>query len=381
MKLFEFEAKNILKQYGISVPQGKIAINSAEAQRAVQDIGKPAVLKSQVLVSGRGKAGGIVFVRNAAEAKEAAPKLLGKTIKGCKVDRLLVEERLDIVAQFYASLAIDRGTRTYIALASTSGGVDIEEVAQATPEKIVRYRVDIASGFSKKEAVRMLSRFPLDEDDTSTFSDILSTLYKVAMDYDTELAEINPLVKTPAGKFAAADARIIVDDNAVFRHPELAARASLGTEDTPREAEARKQKLAYVDLDGDIGIIGNGAGLVMATIDMVRLFGGKPGNFLDLGGGVQAGKIEQGIMLVMAKPEIKAVLVNILGGITRCDLVAEAVVQALSESSIKKPLVIRASGTNEDEAALILRQAGIKSYHSMNKAIKEVVKLGGWLGA
>lgn len=197
------------------------------------------------------------------------------------------------------------------------------------------------------------------------------------MDYDTELAEINPLVKTPAGKFAAADARIIVDDNAVFRHPELAARASLGTEDTPREAEARKQKLAYVDLDGDIGIIGNGAGLVMATIDMVRLFGGKPGNFLDLGGGVQAGKIEQGIMLVMAKPEIKAVLVNILGGITRCDLVAEAVVQALSEFSIKKPLVIRASGTNEDEAALILRQAGIKSYHSMNKAIKEVVKLGG----
>ena len=302
---------------------------------------------------------------------------MGKTIKGCKVDRLLVEERLDIVAQFYASLAIDRGTRTYIALASTSGGVDIEEVAQATPEKIVRYRVDIANGFSKKEAVRMLSRFPLDEDDTSTFSDILGTLYKVAMDYDTELAEINPLVKTPAGKFAAADARIIVDDNAVFRHPELAARASLGTEDTPREAEARKQKLAYVDLDGDIGIIGNGAGLVMATIDMVRLFGGKPGNFLDLGGGVQAGKIEQGIMLVMAKPEIKAVLVNILGGITRCDLVAEAVVQALSESSIKKPLVIRASGTNEDEAALILRQAGIKSYHSMNKAIKEVVKLGG----
>jgi len=377
MKLFEFEAKNILQQYGISVPRGKTATKSAEAQRAVQEIGKPAVLKSQILVSGRGKAGGILFVSNPAEAKEAATNLLGKTIRGCKVDRLLVEERLEIMSQFYASLAIDRGTRTYIALASASGGVDIEEVAQVAPEKIARYQIDIADGFGKKEAVRMLSRLPLNEDDISTFADILGTLYQVTMDYDAELVEINPLVKTPAGKFMAADARITVDDNAVFRHPELAARASLGTEATPREAEARKQKLAYVDLDGDIGIIGNGAGLVMATIDMVRIFGGKPGSFLDLGGGVQAEKIEQGITLVMAKPEIKAVLVNILGGITRCDLVAEAVVQALRESSIKKPLVIRASGTNEDEAALILRQAGIKSYHSMNKAVKEVVKLGG----
>jgi succinyl-CoA synthetase beta subunit len=223
----------------------------------------------------------------------------------------------------------------------------------------------------------MLGGLSLSQDDATTLSDILGTLYRITLDYDAELTEINPLVKLPDGKFAAADARIIIDDNAVFRHAELAVRASQGTEDTPREAEARQHRLAYVDLDGDIGIVGNGAGLVMATIDVVRLCGGRPGNFLDLGGGVKTEKIKQGIMLVMAKPEIKAVLVNILGGITRCDLVAEAVVQAIGESEIKKPLVIRASGTNEDEAALILRRAGIKSYRSMNQAIKEVVKLRG----
>ena len=370
MKLFEFEAKNILRQYGILIPRGSIAGSPAEAQAAAQEIGKPAVLKSQILVSGRGKSGGIVFVSDAKEAGEVATNLLGSTVKGCLVDHLLVEERLDIAAQFYASLAIDRGAGTYIVLASTSGGVDIEEVARASPEKIVRHQIDITVGFSKTNAVSMLKCFHLDKADAGAFADILTTLYKVAMDYDTELVEINPLVKTASGRFAAADARIIVDDNAVFRHPELAARGSLGMEDTPREASARKQNLAYVDLDGDIGIIGNGAGLVMAAIDMVQLFGGRPGNFLDLGGGGQAEKTKLGIMLVMAKPEIKAVLVNILGGITRCDLVAEAVVQAHNESSIKKPLVIRVSGTNEDEAARILRQAGINNYHSMEEAIK-----------
>ena len=376
MKLFEFEAKNILRQYGILIPRGSIAGSPAEAQAAAQEIGKPAVLKSQILVSGRGKSGGIVFVSDAKEAGEVATNLLGSTVKGCLVDHLLVEERLDIAAQFYASLAIDRGAGAYIVLASTSGGVDIEEIARASPEKIVRHQIDITVGFSKKNAVSMLKCFHLDKADAGAFADILTTLYKVAMDYDTELVEINPLVKTASGRFAAADARIIVDDNAVFRHPELAARGSLGMEDTPREASARKQNLAYVDLDGDIGIIGNGAGLVMAAIDMVQLFGGRPGNFLDLGGGGQAEKTKLGIMLVMAKPEIKAVLVNILGGITRCDLVAKAVVQAHNESSIKKPLVIRVSGTNEDEAARILRQAGINNYHSMEEAIKEVVKLG-----
>ena len=376
MKLFEFEAKDILKKYGILIPQGELVSKPSQAQKVAQEIGKPAVLKSQILVSGRGKSGGIVFVGNAAEAREAAAGLLGSKIKGCLVNRLLVEERLEIASQFYASLAIDRQARTYVALASTSGGIDIEEVANASPDKIARHWIDVTNGFGKKDALGMLSRFPMDKTDADRFAAILGTLYEVTLDYDAELVEINPLVKTQSGAFAAADARIIVDDNAVFRHPELMARDFLRTEDTPREAEARKQGLTYVDLDGDIGIIGNGAGLVMATIDMVRLYGGRPGNFLDLGGGSQAERIRQGIMLVMAKPEIKAVLINILGGITRCDLVAEAVVQVLGKSGVQRPLVIRITGTNEDEATHILRQAGISSYRNMEEAIKEVVKSG-----
>ncbi|MFC1957137.1 ADP-forming succinate--CoA ligase subunit beta, partial [Chloroflexota bacterium] len=367
MKLFEFEAKDILKKYGILIPQGELVSKPSQAKKVVQEIGKPAVLKSQILVSGRGKSGGIVFVSNAAKAREAAAGLLGSKIKGCLINRLLVEERLDIASQFYASLAIDRQARTYVALASASGGIDIEEFAKASPDRIARHWIDVTNGFSKKDALGMLSRFSMDKADADSFAAILETLYEVTLDYDAELVEINPLVKTQSGAFAAADARIIVDDNAVFRHPELTERGLLRAEDTPREAEARKQGLTYVDLDGEIGIIGNGAGLVMATIDMVSLYGGRPGSFLDLGGGSPAEIARRGIMLVMAKPEIKAVLINILGGITRCDLVAEAIVQVLGQSDVQKQLVIRITGTNEDEATDILRQAGISSYRNMEE--------------
>ncbi len=376
MKLFEFEAKDILKKYGILVPQGKLVSKPSQAQKVIQDIRKPAVLKSQILVSGRGKSGGIVFVSSAAEAREAASGLLGSRIKGCLINHLLVEERLEIASQFYTSLAIDRQARTYLALAATSGGIDIEEMAKDSPDKIARHWIDVANGFGSREALEMLCRFPMAKTDAERIAAILSTLYGATLDYDAELVEINPLVKTKSGTFVAADARIIVDDNAVFRHTELTARDIIRAEDTPREAKARKVGLTYVDLDGDIGIIGNGAGLVMSTIDMVRLHGGRPGNFLDLGGGSQAARIRQGITLVMDKPEITAVLLNILGGITRCDLVAEAIVQVLGNSGINKPLVIRITGTNEDEATRTLRRAGIRSYRNMEEAIREVVKSG-----
>lgn len=375
MKLFEFEAKNILRRYGISVPKGNIASRSEEVETIAKEIGKPIVLKSQILVSSRGKAGGIIFANDATEAKEVALNLIGSTIKGCKVDSLLVEEKLDIVEHFYASVAIDRQSRTYIALASTSGGVDIEEVARTSPEEISRHWVDITVGFSNQDAIEMLSRFTLNRDDATKFATIINTLCMVAIDYDAELVEINPLAKTSSGEFTAVDARIIVDDNAVFRHPEFKGRSFLRVGDTPREAEARKQKLAYVDLDGDIGIVGNGAGLVMATMDLVQLFGGRPGGFLDLGGGAHREIIKRGIMLVMAKPEVEAVLINIFGGITRCDVAAEAIIQALSESSIRKPITVRLIGTKEEEGAQILRRAGINSYRSIEEAIKEVLRL------
>ncbi len=376
MKLFEFEAKNILKQYGISVPKGDVANSPDEAQVIADKIGKSVVLKSQVLVSGRGKSGGILFANNATEAKEVATKLIGSTIKETVVSSLLVEEKLNIVEEFYASVAIDRQAKRYLVLASTSGGVDIEQVALASPDRISRYWVDPAIGFSKHTAESMIARFSnINRQDAAKFTPIIATLYNVATDYDAELAEINPLAKTVSGEFIAADARITVDDNALFRHVEFTDRSPLGLDDTPREAEARKQKLAYVDLSGDIGIIGNGAGLVMATLDLVHLFGGKPANFLDVGGGAQSENIKRGVMLVMSKLEVKAVLINILGGITRCDLVAQGIIDALGESIIKKPIAVRMIGTNEEEGTQMLRQAGIHAYSSMEEAAEAVLGL------
>ncbi len=375
MKLFEFEAKNILRKYGLAVPQGEVAKNPGEASGIARKIGKPVVLKSQVLVAGRGKAGGIQFANDAAEAKKIASTLIGSTIKESLVKELLVEEKLDITEQFYASVTIDRQAKKYVVLASTEGGVDIEETAQTAPEKISRYWIDPLTGFSSKDAEDSLSRFHLKKDDTTTLVSVLKTLYQVVMDNDAELVEINPLAKTTSNGFIAADAKIIVDDNALFRHPEFTSSSSMGMDDTPLEAEARKQGLAYVELDGYIGIVGNGAGLVMATLDMVHYFGGEPANFLDAGGGGNVDITKRGILIVMSKPEVKAVLVNILGGITRCDIVAQAVIEALKEAPVKKPVVVRMMGTNEELGAKMLKDAGINSYPNMEKAIEEILKL------
>jgi len=374
MKLFEFEAKKILMSYGIRVPKGYIATNPEEAEIIAEEIDHPVALKSQILVSGRGKAGGIRFAADAAEARQVASELLGSTIKGCQVTSLLVEEQLDVTVQFYASIAIDRQAKTYVVLASTSGGVDIEELAQSSPDKIARYRVDSTAGFSQSDGQAMLSGFSLSNNDKTSFATVISTLYEIAMDYDAEMVEVNPLAKTVAGEFAA-DARIIIDDNALFRHPEFKKRKLANAEDTPREAEARKQKITYVDLDGDIGIIGNGAGLTMATLDLVHVFGGKPANFLDIGGGAQVEVIKKAVTLVISKPEVKAVLINILGGITRCDLVAQGVIEGLNETAIQKPIAVRMMGTNEIEGAKILHQAGVHTYANMEEAVGAVLKL------
>ncbi|MBU2608537.1 MAG: ADP-forming succinate--CoA ligase subunit beta [Chloroflexi bacterium] len=377
MKLFEYEAKRLLKEYGISIPRGDTASNPTKVEAIAEAIGGPVVLKAQILVSGRGKAGGIRFADDAGEARKTASALLGLTIKGCVVTSLLVEEKLDIAEQFYASITVDRQAKQYIVLASTKGGVDIEEVARTSPDSIARHWVDTASGFGTSDALAMLSRFDMNKDVANKLAIMLTTLYQVVMECDAELVELNPLVRTTSGEFIAADSRMIIDDNAIFRHAEFKDRSLQRVDDTANEAKARKQNLSYVDLDGDIGIVGNGAGLVMATIDLVQTMGGQPGNFLDLGG---IGNIEvskKGIMLVMTKPEIKVVMVNVLGGITRCDIVAEAVVQALNESSLKKPVVVRLMGTNEEEGARILEQAGIISYRDMEEAVAQVVKIQG----
>ncbi len=376
MKLFEFEAKNILKEYGIAIPDGGVARSPEEAAAVAAKVAKPVAVKSQVLVAGRGKAGGIKFADSAAEAKKIAGELLGADIKGSTVKILLIEEKLDIAAQYYASVTIDRQAKSYIVLASTEGGVDIEQVANATPEKIVRYRVDPGTGFNEAAAVKMLDGLKMAQQDAARLGAALNTLYKAALDKDADLVEMNPLVKTADGRFFAADARMITDDNALFRHPELASRSADRVDDTPLEAAARKQGLAYVDLDGYIGIVGNGAGLVMATLDLVSYFGGKAANFLDVGGGGNVDVTKRGILLVMSKPQVRAVFVNILGGITRCDIVAQAVIEALKEAPVKKPIVVRMMGTNEELGNRMLNEVGIKTYPNMEAAIQEIVKLG-----
>lgn len=394
MKLFEFEAKQILRQCGLATPRGRVAGSPDEAVVITRELGTPVVLKAQILVAGRGKAGGIAFAEDAEAAGRVAAGLLGTTIKGCRVDTLLVEEKLGISEQFYASVTIDRQARKYVALASADGGVDIEQVAAESATAIAQHRIDPDAGFTQSEAEWLVERIPkisqhmlksvrekkVDpylKEDVAAFGSVLTALFRLATEHDAELVEINPLAKVASRGFVAADARIILDDNALFRHPEFKDRGLARTDDSPREAEARKQDLTYVDLSGDIGIVGNGAGLVMATMDLIRFHGGEPANFLDIGGGAQAEVIKKGLTFVMSKPEVKAVLVNILGGITRCDEVARGVVEALNGSSIKKPIAVRMMGTNEREGIEILERAGVTVHADMETAANEIMKIKG----
>ncbi|MFC1910435.1 ADP-forming succinate--CoA ligase subunit beta [Chloroflexota bacterium] len=374
MKLFEFEAKSILQKYGIAVPKGEVATTAEQAEKVAKDIGKPVAVKSQILVSGRGKAGGIKLVENEAKAKETASQLLGSSIKGIKVGSVLIEEKLDIKEQLYVSITVDRQAKKYVVLGSTAGGVDIEEVAKSTPEKISRHWVDPVKGLTRQDIDGLVSRLNMNKPDTDKLALVIEILYKALLEYDAELVELNPLVKVASGDFVAADARIIIDDNALFRHPEFADRSKQSEEYTEREIEGRAKGLAYVDLDGDIGIIGNGAGLVMATLDLVQVFGGKPANFLDIGGGARPEVIRDGVLLVMSKPGVKAVLINILGGITRCDLVAQGVIEGLKVAPVKKPIAVRMMGTNEKEGEEMLKQAGIYTYPDMEKAAEAILK-------
>lgn len=376
MKLFEYEAKNILKNHGILIPSSDVASHAEEAEAIARKMGKPVVLKAQILVAGRGRAGGIVFANNSGEAKQLASRLIGNTIKDSLVTKLLIEERINITEQFYASVAIDRQAKAYIILFSTEGGVDIEDVVQSSPDKIARLVIDPLTGFNQAETTAMLGKLNIKGDDATRLASIINSLYTVVLENDAELVEINPLAKTDSGEFVAADAKIIIDDNALFRHPEFQGKESeRAGEYTPIEIEARKQGLAYVDLDGDIGIVGNGAGLVMATVDLVKYFGGEPANFLDIGGGGNIDITRRGILLVMSKPKVRAIVLNILGGITRCDIVAQAVIEALEQSPQKKPVVVRMMGTNEEQGKRMLDEAGIKSCPNMEEAIEQALKL------
>jgi succinyl-CoA synthetase beta subunit len=380
VKLFEFEAKTILRKCGIPTPNGELATSPQQAREITAKINKSVALKAQVLVAGRGKAGGILFANSPDEAENAAKKILSKSIKGIRVQAVWVEEKVSAKKELYFSVAVDRSNRCYVVMASSEGGVDIEEVAAKTPEKIVKMLVDPVYGFRSFNARQVAKKLGYSGSQMLDLASILLKHFQMAVEQDAELAEMNPLIEQSDGKFVAADARIIIDDNALYRHAELKKRPFEEAELTPQEKEAQSSGLAYVKLDGDIGIIGNGAGLVMATLDAIQLYGGRPANFLDVGGGASADMMAVALNIVLSDPNVKVVFINILGGITRCDEVANGILGARKRVGFTKPMVIRLVGTNEEVGRRLLIDDGIHVLNSMEEAAKktvEVIKTGG----
>lgn len=376
MKLFEYEAKNILARYGIPIPNGELAKSPNQARMIAEKIKPPLAVKAQVLVAGRGKAGGILFGDSPVEVENIADKLLNMQIKGIPVRNLWIEEKIQVKRELYFGVTIDRVSRSYVAIASEAGGVEIEEVAAKTPEKIIKTFINPQLGFHPFHAKQIAKKMGYTGRKILELGKIFERLYHVGMDYDAELVEMNPIVETVNGKFMVADARMIIDDNALFRHPEFQKRLLEGeSELTPQELEASKNGLAYVKLDGNIGIIGNGAGLVMATLDTIQYYGGKPANFLDVGGGAPSEKIAAALKIVLSDPKVTALFINILGGITRCDEVAKGVLDAKEKVRATKPMVIRLVGTNEEQGKRMLTEAGIHVLESMEEAAQKVIEI------
>ena len=375
LKLFEYEAKQIFSKYGLPTPRGFLARTAKEAREFALLIKGPVAIKSQILVAGRAKAGGITFADSPAEAEKGAQQLLGKEIKGVRVQSVWIEEKVAIKRELYFSVTVDRARRCYVAIASAEGGVDIEELARTSPQKIIRLFIDPVYGFRPHHARYIARKLGYAQNQMIELASIFLKHYRAAMDFDAELAEMNPLVETKDGKFVAADTRLIIDDNALYRHQEFKSRPMEEAELTPQELQAEKSGLAYVKLDGDVGIIGNGAGLVMATLDAIQLYGGKPANFLDVGGGASADMMAVALDIVLSDPGVKVVFVNILGGITRCDEVANGILEAQKRIGLTKPMVIRLVGTNEEEGRKILAAAKIPSLNSMEEAAAKAVEL------
>jgi succinyl-CoA synthetase beta subunit len=376
LKLYEHEAKALLRNCQLPTSNGIVINNPAQARSAAETVGLPVAVKAQVLVAGRGKAGGILFADTALEAEQAAEKLLNTTVKGEKIRQILIEQKLVIKKELYFAVTVDRLNRTYTAIASQVGGVNIEQVAKETPDKIFKHTINPRLGFRPFHARQIASWLGYSGNQMLELAGVLEKIWGLGMEVDAELIECNPLIETPDGKFVAADARIIVDDNALFRHPQLQQKQlETQRELTAVEKAALQAGLEYVKLDGEIGVIGNGAGLVMATLDMVNLFGGKPADFLDLGGGASVERIAKALMLVLGDVQVRVVFVNVLGGMTRCDEVAEAIVEVTKKSKNKKPLVARLVGTNELEGKTILMQAGLAVFDNMEQAAEKAVAL------
>lgn len=375
MKLFEYEAKDLFRKNGIPTPRGAPAGSITQARKAARRLGPPLVIKAQLLVAGRGKIGGILFADTLKAADEANDKLFEKRIQNMPVTRVLVEERIQIKTELYFGITIDRIKRAYVLVASSKGGADIEETAVGSSNGIYRTFVSQRQGFRWSDAKHIACRMGYSGAQKTELSAILRKIYQLAMDLDAELVEVNPLAETLDGRFVAVDARLIIDDNALFRHPELEKlQFEENRERTADEIRALKSGLAYVKLEGRVGVLGNGAGLVMATLDTIHHYGEKAADFLDLGGGATTDRIKTAIEIVISDPDVSAVLVNILGGLTKCDEVARAIVETRQEFGDAKPIIARLVGTNEEEGRRILAQAGVQVMESMEEAVNHVVE-------
>ena len=372
MKLHEYQSKRILAAYGVPIPKGDIASTPAEAKAIAEGIGKPVVIKSQVLVGGRGKAGGIKLALTPDEAEQVAGQILGMDIKGLTVQKVLVDEAADIRAEIYLGAVLDRNARQVAIMASSEGGVEIEEVAAQTPEKIITVHVHPLLGMQGYQARQLAYGIGLSREHIPVFTKIAQSLYRAFVESDASLAEINPLIINGENRLEAVDGKILLDDSALPRQAQLAAMRD-PDEDSATETEAREAGLSYIDLDGEIGCMVNGAGLAMATMDIIKLYGGNPANFLDIGGGAGADKVLAALRIILRDTRVKAVLINIFGGITRCDEVANGIVEAITSLHVQVPIVVRMVGVNEDEARQILADSNLPSANRLSEAVQMAV--------
>ena len=372
MKLHEHISKEIFAKYGVPIPKGQVAATPKEAGKIAKEMGGRVVVKAQVLVGGRGKAGGIKVVNNAKEAEAAAQEILGMEIKGLPVRKVLLDEAIDIASEIYLGITNDRAMDQPVIMASAAGGVDIEEVAAKTPEKIVRAHVNPLLGLQSYQVRDMAVGIELDRKHWNDFYTVTNGLWEAYQQNDATLAEINPLVITKSGELIAADGKMLIDDNALYRRKELEAYRDIDVEDSA-EVEARESGLTYIKLDGEIGCMVNGAGLAMATMDIIKLFGGEPANFLDIGGGANAEKVAAAMRIILKDPNVKAVLFNIFGGITRGDEVAKGILDALEQVKTDVPLVVRLVGTNAEEGRALLADADMITAESLAEAAEKAV--------
>jgi succinyl-CoA synthetase beta subunit len=385
MKLHEYQAKEIFSRYGIAIPRGRVAATHPEARRATEELGGRAVLKAQVHAGGRGKAGGVKVVRSPAEAEETAQRMLGQNLvthqtdsRGVPVNSVLVEELADIKRELYLAITIDRGARGPVMVASAAGGMDIEEVAATRPGDIHREPIEPVLGLMPFQTRRLLKKLGLESAVARPATQVMNALYRIFTENDPSLVEINPLIITASDQVVALDAKMDLEDDALFRHENLKGLRDRSQEDM-LEAEAADQDIAYVNLDGDVGCLVNGAGLAMATLDVTNAAGAAPANFLDVGGGANEEKVAQAVGIILSDPKVKLVLVNVFGGILRCDIAARGIVMAYQQKGATLPLIARMLGTNLEEGKAILRESGLNVTFAdtLTEAAQAIRRLGG----